>query len=62
MKKYNIMTEKDGVILFREPFDGHYNPGQTFRDKIKVDEFYEKIRNAYKTLILEGSFEKITFN
>ena len=52
-----VMAEKDGVILFREPFDGHYNPGQTFRDKIKIDEFYEKIRNAYKTLILEGSFE-----
>lgn len=52
-----VMAEKDGVILFREPFDGHYNPGQTFRDKIKIDEFYEKIRNAYKTLILEGSIK-----
>ena len=64
IKMYNrpIMTEKDGLILFREPFDGNYNPGQTFRDRIKSDEFFEKIRYAYRTLVLTGSIDTINSN
>ena len=66
LKKYLTFNSKDnnirdGVFLFRDPFDSHYNPGQTFKFK-DIDNFFNKLEFAYKTLIETGSIEKILEN
>ena len=50
--------EKDGVFLFRDPFDSHYNPGQTFKTK-DIDVFFQRLKFAYKTLIKTGSINEL---
>lgn len=49
--------EKDGCILFREPFDGNYNPGQSLKSNEEV--FFTSIQEAYKLLVSEGSISKL---
>lgn len=48
----------DGVFLFREPFDGGYNPGQSLKEEGR-DVFYERIIMAYWVLSETGSFKKL---
>ena len=55
--KFNS-NERDGVFLFRDPFDPHYNPGQTFKVK-NISKFYEKLELTYKTLLETGSIKEL---
>lgn len=55
--KNTKIYEKDGCVLFREPFDGNYNPGQSL--KSNEDIFISSIQEAYKLLVSEGSISKL---
>ena len=57
MKFKGIENERDGFLLARDPFDSHYNPGQTL--KANINNFVEKLILAYFTLIEKGSFDEI---
>ena len=47
---------RDGLILLRDPFDPHYNPGQSMR-KGNLKDFIYKLKYGYLSLIKNGSFE-----
>ena len=47
---------RDGLILIRDPFDPHYNPGQSLK-KEKLNIFVEHLKFGYLSLIKNGNFE-----
>ena len=47
---------RDGLILIRDPFDPHYNPGQSLK-KDKINIFIENLKFGYLSLIKNGNFE-----
>ena len=64
IKKYNIYNklknEKkiDGFILLRDPFDSHYNPGQSLKE-INVYNFINRLKIGYFTLLKTGKFSDV---
>ena len=59
-KKYDIKrrAKKDGIFVFRDPFDAHYNPGQSLKE-IHEEIFYYKLKNVYYHLMETGSLKGI---
>ena len=51
-------SKKDGIFLFRDPYDPHYNSGQSFKENQK-DIFYKKMKSVYYHLMETGSFKGI---
>ena len=50
---------RDGLILIRDPVDGHYNPSQTLRNESNLDAFINTLRFSYSILVKYGSFKKL---
>ena len=48
--------KKDGIFLFRDPFDVHYNPGQSLKE-INEEIFYNKMKKVYYHLMETGSMK-----
>ena len=57
-RKYDVKkkSKKDGIFLFRDPFDCHYNPGQSLKESHE-EIFYQKMKNVYYHLMETGSFK-----
>ena len=57
-KKYEgkKKAKKDGIFLFRDPFDVHYNPGQSLKET-NEEIFYNKIKKVYYHLMETGSMK-----
>ena len=49
---------RDGLMLIRDPFDPHYNPGQNLR-KGNLKTFMENLKFGYLSLIKHGKFEEV---
>ena len=63
VKKYNIYNKSkekkiDGFILLRDPFDSHYNPGQSLKE-INVYNFINRLKIGYFTLLKTGKFSDV---
>ena len=57
--KFNVnQNERDGVFLFRDPFDSHYNPGQTLKSS-HFPKMIEKLEFTYITLLETGSIKEL---
>ena len=50
---------RDGLILIRDPVDGHYNPAQTLRKEPNLESFITTLRYSYSILVKYGSFKKL---
>ena len=59
-KKYDgkKKAKKDGIFLFRDPFDAHYNPGQSLKESHE-EIFYNKMKKVYYHLMETGSLKGI---
>ena len=59
-KKYDIKkrAKKEGIFVFRDPFDAHYNPGQSLKESHE-DIFYSQLKKAYYHLMETGSLKGI---
>ena len=59
-RKYDAKkkSKKDGIFLFRDPFDAHYNPGQSLKESHE-EIFYHKMKNVYYHLMETGSLKGI---
>ena len=59
-KKYEgkKKAKKDGIFLFRDPFDVHYNPGQSLKESHE-EIFYNKMKSVYYHLMETGSLKGI---
>ena len=59
-KKYDgkRKAKKDGIFLFRDPFDAHYNPGQSLKESHE-EIFYNKMKEVYYHLMETGSLKGI---
>ena len=59
-KKYDgkRKAKKDGIFLFRDPFDAHYNPGQSLKESHE-EIFYNKMKKVYYHLMETGSLKGI---
>ena len=58
-RNYNDKTKtRDGLILIRDPFDPHYNPGQSLR-KGNLNTFIENLKFGYLSLIKNGNFKRL---
>jgi hypothetical protein len=57
-KKYEgkKKAKKDGIFLFRDPFDVHYNPGQSLKET-NEEIFYNKMKKVYYHLMETGSMK-----
>ena len=57
-KKYDgkRKAKKDGIFLFRDPFDVHYNPGQSLKES-NEEIFYNKMKTVYYHLMETGSLK-----
>ena len=50
----NNKKTRDGIFLIRDPFDPHYNPAQTLRNKYyKI--FIENLQKGYLSLLKNGN-------
>ena len=50
----NNKKTRDGIFLIRDPFDPHYNPAQTLRNKYyKI--FIENLQKGYSSLLKNGN-------
>ncbi len=54
----NNQNERDGIFLFRDPFDSHYNPGQTLKSN-HFNQMFEKLEFTYITLLETGSIKEL---
>ena len=50
---------RDGLILIRDPADGHYNPSQTMRKESNLEQFITTLRYSYSILVKYGSFKML---
>ena len=50
--------KKEGIFVFRDPYDAHYNPGQSLKESHE-DIFYQKLKKAYYKLMETGSLKNI---
>ena len=64
VNKYNIYNKMkdeikiDGFILLRDPFDSHYNPGQSLKE-INIINFIHRLKIGYFTLLETGKFSEV---
>lgn len=47
-------VKKEGVFVFRDPFDAHYNSGQSFKESHE-ELFYNKLKKVYYHLMETGT-------
>lgn len=59
-KKYDIKkrAKKEGIFVFRDPFDAHYNPGQSLKESHE-EIFYSQLKKVYYHLMETGSLKGI---
>ena len=59
-KKYDNKkrAKREGIFIFRDPFDAHYNPGQTLKESHE-EIFYNKLKKVYFHLMETGSLKGI---
>ena len=50
--------KKEGIFVFRDPYDTHYNPGQSLKESHE-DIFYQKLKKAFYKLMETGSLKDI---
>ena len=50
--------KKEGIFVFRDPYDAHYNPGQSLKESHE-DIFYQKLKKVYYKLMETGSLKDI---
>ena len=50
--------KKEGIFVFRDPFDAHYNPGQSLKESHE-EIFYQKLKKVYYKLMETGSLKDI---
>ena len=50
--------KKEGIFVFRDPYDTHYNPGQSLKESHE-DIFYQKLKKAFYKLMETGSLKEI---
>ena len=48
--------KKEGIFVFRDPYDAHYNPGQSLKESHE-DIFYQKLKKVYYKLMETGSLK-----
>jgi len=53
--------KKEGIFVFRDPFDAHYNPGQSLKESHE-DIFYQKLKKVYYKLMETGSLKNINIS
>jgi len=56
---HNKKKIRDGLILIKDPVDGHYNPCQTLRYEEYLRIFIDSLRFSYSYLIKYGNFIKL---
>ena len=50
--------KKEGIFVFRDPYDAHYNPGQSLKESHE-DIFYQKLKKVYYKLMETGCLKDI---
>ena len=59
-KRFDVKKriKKEGIFVFRDPYDAHYNPGQSLKESHE-DIFYQKLKKVYYKLMETGSLKDI---
>ena len=50
--------KKEGIFVLRDPYDAHYNPGQSLKESHE-NIFYQKLKKVYYKLMETGSLKDI---
>ena len=51
-------VKKEGIFVFRDPYDAHYNPGQSLKESHE-EFFYHKLKKVFYKLMETGSLKEI---